>query len=136
MNQALLCFTIFTLIGALHAQSGDIGCFIPGECTQSLFLDYSNAEDAQACLEFCQETAECSKFTYFSDTNGCNAYANCPEMSTECTDCISGDSTCPDITTPVPTTTVTLWDEDLTSSCSNDVIATPSPDQGTVSHIG
>ena len=136
MAPTLLCFTLLMLVGTLHAQSSDgIGCFVPGECAQSLFIDYSEAEGPQACLEFCQETPDCSKFTFFADTSGCIAYANCPELSMVCSDCISGDSTCPDLTTIAPSTTVTLWEDDLVTSCSDDAFATPSPDQGTYEYI-
>ena len=98
MNKLLFACAIIALtLGQLNGQDS-VGCFVPGECTNALFLDYTNeAEDAQACLEFCQDTPDCAQFTHFADSNGCNAFANCPAVSTACTDCYSGDATCPDL---------------------------------------
>ena len=31
-----------------------IGCFVDGECTQSLYLEVSPAETPDECLEICQ----------------------------------------------------------------------------------
>ena len=32
----------------------EVGCFVPGECLQSLFLEVNATETPQQCLEFCQ----------------------------------------------------------------------------------
>ena len=83
---------------ALLAQDNEIGCFVEGECVDSLFLDFSETEDAQGCLEFCQNSLNCNHFTYYSDSNGCFSFLNCNALSeSTCDDCLSGESSCPDL---------------------------------------
>ena len=88
---------LFVSLKIVKSQD-EIGCFISGECTNSPFIDYTDTDDAQGCLEFCQSFLNCNQFTHYSDTKGCFAFYNCAQLSDEgCTTCISGDVTCPDL---------------------------------------
>ncbi len=75
----------------------DIECFADGECTQSLFIGQWPAADAQECLEICRDEDECTFFTYYGqDDDICMGLANCVVLDDKtCTDCYSGNSTCP-----------------------------------------
>ena len=75
-----------------------VGCFQEGECTDSLYLGYTDTADAQACLEFCRDTLSCSTFTHYSDSGACFAFNECSYFdSSSCYDCLSGEATCPDL---------------------------------------
>ncbi len=71
-----------------------IGCFVEGECFQSLYIDEEATEDEFECLEFCQETDDCLYFTYFANSRACVALANCDVFDQNCDDCISGERSC------------------------------------------
>ena len=97
-----LIFYLFNLglfVSLTEAQaSNSIGCFVQGECANSLYVEYADSPDAQACLEFCRSILNCHQFTHYADSNGCFAFLNCNELSTNtCDDCLSGDAVCPDL---------------------------------------
>ncbi len=77
-------------------QIEDIDCFVDGECTQSLFVGEWPVEDAQECLETCQDHPGCQYFTYYGQEDACLGLANCVELDDkDCIDCYSGNRTCP-----------------------------------------
>ena len=53
-------FSSFALVFIVFTRSvrgqGDveIGCFVPGECQQSLFVDLNKTDSAAECLQFCK----------------------------------------------------------------------------------
>ena len=53
ITAAVLSLTIVPLISA---QLTSIGCFLPGECAESLTTAVNLTSSAQECLEFCQVT--------------------------------------------------------------------------------
>ncbi len=70
-------------------------CFQAGECSQSLFIDEWQVNDAQSCLTKCKKDDECLYFTFYKDESLCVGFANCVEFQDDsCTNCYSGDSTC------------------------------------------
>ena len=95
----LLCLGLaLAQFPANAAQSTSVGCFVEGECASSLFVEYTNTEDAQSCLEFCRTVLNCHHFTHYADSDACFAFLNCNELSANsCDDCLSGDAVCPDL---------------------------------------
>lgn len=82
------------LIYSTSAQD-TIGCLVPGECQQSLYIGIAVASNPAECLDFCQETPDCNYFTHYSDEGGCFAWSYCQQFSSDaCTDCVSGDAIC------------------------------------------
>ena len=82
-------------IPALTSAQGDVGCFVPGECTESFFTDIEEDSNPVDCLNFCKETHDCGYFTHYSDTSFCFALTNCAQFSnTTCSVCVSGEVAC------------------------------------------
>ena len=77
----------------------DPGCFTPGECARSLFLDTVAAPDPQSCLEACRESGDdCAYFTHYGDLSSCVLFADCVEFNiNSCDQCFSGNVECPDL---------------------------------------
>ncbi len=94
-----------------------IGCFVQGECTDSLYLiETSTPQGELQCLEYCTGVEGSSHFTYKSGDESvsmagdffgkkysysmlhlqyCLCLANCVELNTEeCDSCSSGDISC------------------------------------------
>lgn len=51
----------------------DIGCFIPGECKDSLLLSEVHADSSGECLQECKDyefgdDRDCEDFTYYEDS--------------------------------------------------------------------
>ena len=69
----------------------------------SLSIDEVRTSDAQECLEACQETEGCDYFTYYRTRGDCVMFANCVALSSNsCGDCVSGNSSCPDLICGAP----------------------------------
>ncbi len=79
---------------SVSAQEDSIGCFVQGQCQESIFLDQDLADDAYQCLSFCQATEDCSYFTYFTDTTACVAFLDCNTFDQSCDNCVSGQVDC------------------------------------------
>ncbi len=62
----------------------------------SLMLDFlHDVDDAQACLEMCQQDDDCQYFTFYEDDNSCLTLINCVTFSIDsCHHCYSGARTC------------------------------------------
>ena len=94
-----------------------IGCFVPGECTNSLYLaETSTPLGELQCLEYCAKVEGSNYFTYEAGDDSvsmagnffegkfsysmfhlqyCVCLVNCNELSaSECSDCSSGDTSC------------------------------------------
>jgi len=85
--------------GALSlAKSADIGCFVNGECQESISIGVSEESTPESCLNTCKSTANCEFFTHYQDDNICLLLLDCVNLSdSDCTDCISGDVTCEEL---------------------------------------
>ena len=49
-----------------RASAQQIGCFVRGECKDSLYIDVQTVADPQACLDFCKTNLGCNYFTHYS----------------------------------------------------------------------
>ena len=91
---------IFTLaallmpLGSVRGQ-GDIGCFVPGECRDSITLGLFSSSSSVECLNQCKGTAGCRYFTHFEADDVCFAFQNCPTFAEGfCSQCTSGEVGC------------------------------------------
>ncbi len=62
----------------------------------SLLVDmFHDVDDAQNCLEMCQQSGDCEYFTFYEEDHSCLTFVNCLTFSTNsCTNCFSGESSC------------------------------------------
>ncbi len=62
----------------------------------SLMLDFLHeVDDAQTCLELCQQDDDCEYFTFYEEDSSCLTLVNCVTFSTDsCQHCYSGEKTC------------------------------------------
>ena len=89
MRQLIIIITFF--LPSIFAQS----CFVPGECTESNLISAQPTDDANGCLKLCQNTTECTWFTYITYAGLCETLKNCGLLSvSNCADCVSGEVTC------------------------------------------
>ncbi len=89
------CLNVITMKQLISLGQEQPECFEEGECTQSLYVGSSGAEDAQTCLELCREDKNCLYFTFYGDEEECTNFGNCEVFSTDtCSNCVSGASTC------------------------------------------
>ena len=59
--------------------------------------------DPQMCLEHCRSVGDCRFFTHYSFDEACLVYSDCVAFDTiGCTDCISSESSCPDLVCDTP----------------------------------
>lgn len=78
-------------------SNGELKCYIPGECLDSLIVDISPTQNSRECLKKCQTTRGCEWFTYYNQTGLCASLTTCLNLKTgNCTDCISGEDECPE----------------------------------------
>ena len=68
----LLLLLVATL--ACSAQDLDLGCYVPGECTEGYSVGIGAAADPEACYNYCMGLANCNHFTLYQETTGCFAY--------------------------------------------------------------
>ena len=85
------------LVAAIARAQYHIDCFVEGQCTNSLLLDYTSKDSAQECLEFCQSTLTCKAFTFYSGSQSCLVFEYCWEFEYSCDNCRSGHSACQDL---------------------------------------
>lgn len=92
----LISILVVTVLPPVILAQSSIGCFVSGECRESLVVDSMvNSASPEDCLEFCDQTVDCNHFSHYDDANVCFAFANCVSFSnTSCSDCISGDAGC------------------------------------------
>ena len=78
-------------------------CRIPGECETGFFLGSEVQETYRDCLNDCKTTENCNWFTHFASAKQCKYYRDCPTLdTTECSDCYTGEATCPDAMCSLP----------------------------------
>ncbi len=81
-------------------------CFVPGECQGS--VDHLEETASQeACLDLCKSREGCRWFTFHRPTSACILYHNCDTISTECNECVSGESRCESGSTTTTSSTTT-----------------------------
>ena len=94
----MICFfaIAFLFVGLPNpGDCKDLQCFISGECTNSQHLDVLTSEDEFQCLESCQNTANCTWFSFFPNSQGCHLMSSCGSIDdTFCPNCISGQREC------------------------------------------
>ena len=76
--------------------SGDsdcLVCFVEGQCLGS-FLGTLETDDAEDCLEVCQDTDGCGWFSYDSSDGLCLLTADCQEVDEGCGSCVAGQVEC------------------------------------------
>ena len=113
---------LFNGVIAYQPETKDdaIGCFLPGECLNSLFVNVTSTTFLQDCHDSCKEQEVrslpvyfhemlkcssftflkgCDHFTYYESSGTCFLFSNCNRYSAEdCQDdCISGDVGCQDL---------------------------------------
>ncbi|TRY70202.1 hypothetical protein TCAL_09641 [Tigriopus californicus] len=91
--------TLILIVGTVFVglSHGELQCFIPGECLDSLIVDISPSNNSRECLQKCQNTRGCEWFTYYNQTKLCASLTTCLNLNaTHCTDCISGEDECPE----------------------------------------
>jgi len=68
-------------------------CFVPGECQGSVdHLEETTSQET--CLQLCKSRDSCNWFTYHTPTSACILYHTCDSISSECSECVSGESRC------------------------------------------
>jgi hypothetical protein len=89
-----VCLATLLLLVVLRYQgvSGqdEIGCFKQLECLSANLVGLSLEDQPDGCLEYCRSIPDCQYFTHYGDDDTCMAFSDCPETSSDCTDCISG----------------------------------------------
>ncbi len=71
------CISIIFLIGLLapfffvHGQDV-IGCFVEGECRNSLYLNATDTSTPRGCLAFCKATEQCDFFSHYAELSVCH----------------------------------------------------------------
>ena len=70
-------------------------CEIPKGCLDTSVGYATDAMDYTGCLMKCKESEECKWFTFHTDSSICILWEGCKEFEEGCTECISGEVTCP-----------------------------------------
>ena len=81
-------------------------CFVQGEC-QGVLLGTEASLSASACLQSCSSTEGCLWFTFNTGASRCLHFDSCTNLNESCTECISGQRRCIEVSTstsPAPTT--------------------------------
>lgn len=74
----------------------NIGCYIDGECMNSVSVGFYSSNGTSSCYDFCQTTNGCNYFTNYLSANLCFAFLDCVLFNGDnCDDCTSGESVCP-----------------------------------------
>jgi len=70
-------------------------CFLEGECAGGLTLGNNAVQNAQECLDECQDNLSCQYYTYYEGEEVCFLFSNCPDVSVDsCDACFSGSQVC------------------------------------------
>jgi hypothetical protein len=70
---------------------------VPGECLGSTIVGLTFPQNVKECSKDCKEKQDCKYFTYHQDgTKYCNLLDGCNRFSTNCSQCLSGEVSCPD----------------------------------------
>ena len=89
-----LSFLITSVIFPISVLSQDtIGCYINGECKDSLYADVGSFDHDYDCHQFCIDTTGCHFFNFYTNDRLCFAYVNCVAFEPSGV-AIAGDSTC------------------------------------------
>ena len=82
-------------VAALDGAAADIGCFVQGNCLEyDELLAEGIVQDAQECLQLCQDTKECHDWTLYLEFNECLALKKCKKLNETNVDAISGRDDC------------------------------------------
>ncbi len=97
MKNILLWF--FGILRLAHLISGSVvkekQCFVPGECTQGLHVDFQWAKDQNECLSLCNDNFMCRWFTFYPTTSTCQLFVTCGTIETsQCHKCVTGQRDC------------------------------------------
>jgi hypothetical protein len=90
-----LTFFNFYIGFLVPGKRNDLQCFISGECSNGQELDNLSSKNEFQCLESCQQTANCTWFSFHPDSSTCNLLSSCKTIEdATCLNCISGEREC------------------------------------------
>lgn len=95
-----LFFALMVVVVSLSSTRAqtEIGCFVAGECLDSLYIAIAVRDTDADCLNFCKETAGCQYWTHYHSDKACFSFVECTNLSVATCqtlgDCISGDKEC------------------------------------------
>ena len=85
------CLGLALVVSLDSIQANDnIGCYTEVECVGATSTGVAHSTNAEECHDLCHDVTGCNYFTYYTASSYCFTYANCPEINSECEDCISG----------------------------------------------
>ena len=89
MLQSLIVITFsLTFTAALH-------CDITGKCTNSNLVGFDKKNSSTECLKFCKSLNNCQWYTFNTETNSCEGFANCKVFSSKIfPNCLTGQVNC------------------------------------------
>jgi hypothetical protein len=91
MSITTLLLLTLSFLGLTMGQD----CFVPGGCVNSSLVGFSQTSDSRGCLEDCQVKDGCNWFTYREQLNLCELFNDCNSLDQDCTECVSGEVSCP-----------------------------------------
>ncbi len=95
LDYEVLTFFNFFIGFLVPGKRNDLQCFISGECSNGQELNILPSKDELQCLESCQQTANCTWFSFYPDSSTCNLLSSCATIEdTNCSNCISGEREC------------------------------------------
>ncbi len=65
----------FMIIVTFNLIADGIACFVPGECSESPYVEDWSVADAQECLELCQKFDGCEYFTHYGLDDYCMGFS-------------------------------------------------------------
>ena len=96
--RSILSLSVLAILSShIYAQEDTrIGCYVDGECVNSVSVGFFTSNGTTSCYDFCQDTTGCNYFTNHPSIDLCFAFLDCVNFSNEeCTDCTSGEAICP-----------------------------------------
>ena len=91
----ILLISILGECSCIDSSNKEIGCFVPGECQDSISIGVVQESTPEQCLDECKATDDCQYFSHYQDNAICILLLDCVELSDDnCVDCISGDVNC------------------------------------------
>ena len=81
-----------------------IGCFVPGECWDSVAFEIRQEARPQDCLAKCKDADNCKYFTFYEEDGFCLLLEECNDLSKEScgSSCVSGNTNCKELVCSQP----------------------------------
>ena len=96
--KVLIFLSVFgaMFVPSLAQTQKNIGCYVDGECLNSVSVGFYSSNGTTSCYDFCKDTPGCNYFTNYPTESLCFAFLDCVNFSPEnCADCTSGEVSCP-----------------------------------------